>query len=386
MKKAVAIVVAVLLVIGAVIIIKNKKSTIAHTPTVASYPLPVEAVEASEGSITVSSHYIGTILPLRYADISPRITGNVLSMHVREGDVIHKGQLLVTLDDRTLREKEAAQALEIPAAEAQLAGAKSGYETRQAVYERDEMLYREGAISLEGLQRSRAQRDSAFAQVKSLEEKIKALKNVYEAASVETSYASLYAPIDGVVTRRLHEPGDLAVPGKPVLKVEGTADFKVVVQLPQAEMPLMKKDGKAILSNGRNKLEAAISRVYPSVTMGTLGTIEMAVSERPFDIPSGGTVGVDVITGKTDTGIIVPLNAILENQRGSFVYRVDDNKITVLKVQALGKNGEYAAVKGVLEDRDIVAIGDEGKLLRLSEGMAVAVTLRKNPGSEGEGR
>ncbi|MEW6118146.1 MAG: efflux RND transporter periplasmic adaptor subunit [Nitrospirota bacterium] len=383
MKKTIAFAVAILLVIGAVIIIKNKKSAIAHTPTVASYPLPVEAAEAKEGSITISSHYIGTILPLRYADVSPRITGNILSVYVREGDVIHKGQLLVTLDDRTLREKESAQALEIPATEAQLAGANSGYETQQAIYERDEMLHREGAIALEALQKSRAQRDLSYAQVKSLEEKIKALKNAYKAASVETSYARLYSPIDGVVTRRLQEPGDLAVPGKAVLKVECTSDFKVAVQLPQAEMSSIKKGGAVILSDGRNKSEAAISRVYPAVTTGTLGTVEIAVPKRPFDIHSGGTVGVDVITGKTDTGIIVPLNALLESQRGCFVYKVNGNKITVSKVQVLGKNGEYATIQGALKNGDIVVTGDEGKLLRLSDGMSVAVVFRENTDSGG---
>jgi membrane fusion protein, multidrug efflux system len=370
-KKVIAIIVAVILIAGAVEVAKKKKDAIEKRPVAATWPLPVDTASAKEGSLNISSHYIGTIEPLNYADISPRVTGNILSVNAREGDMVRKGQLLVTIDDRQLKEKESAQALEIPSAESRLSGAKSVYETQQAVYERDEMLYKAGAISLEALQRSKAQRDSAYAQVKSLEDQIRALKNMYKAASVETSYTRLRSPIDGVVSKRLQEPGDLAVPGKPVLKVECTHGFKVAVRIPQTQMPLMKKGGKVILSNGNAAMEALISRVYPAVTAGTLGTIEMDVSKRPFDMPSGGTVEADVITGSIDNAVIIPLNALLENQNGSFAFRIENGKITVLRVRVLGKNGESAAVDGNLKNGDMVATGDEGKLLRLSEGMTV---------------
>lgn len=371
MKKTITVIVIVLLIIGAVVVVKMKKAAIEKTPAVAAYPLPVEAVEAREGSISLSSHYLGTLMPVQYADVSPRITGNLLSVTVREGDRVRKGQLLATIDDRALRERESAQSLEIPATEAQLAGARSLYETQQAVYARDEMLQKEGAISLEASQRSRAQRDAALAQVKSLEEKVKALKNVYQAATIETSYAQLHSPLDGVIAKRLQEPGDLAVPGRPVLRVEGLSAFKVVVQIPQVDLSLMKKGGRAILSDGQKKTDALVSRVYPAVTAGTMGTIEIDVREQPFDVPSGGSVGVNVATGKTDRGITVPLNALLENRKGSFIYKVENGKAKIISVQVTSKNSENASIKGDIKIGEMVILGDEGKLLRISDGMSV---------------
>ena len=370
-KNIVITVIALLLIIGAVVVVKKKKAAIENTPAVASYPLPVETTAAADGSISIYSRYLGTIMPLQYADIAPRITGNILTVSVREGDRVRKGQLVATIDERALREREAAQALETTGTESQLAGARSVYETQRAVYERDEMLQKEGAISLEALQRSRAQRDSALAQVKSLEEKIKALRNIYSAASVETSYARLHSPLNGVVTRRLQEPGDIAVPGKPLLKVEGLSGFRVVVQVPQVDMPLMKRGGRATLSDGQKKAEAVISRVYPAVTSGTMGTIEIDLNRPPFDIPSGGSISVDVITGKADKGLIIPLNALLENRKGSFIFKIENNRAKVMSIQVLGKNSESAAVKGDIKDGDRVIVGDEGKLLRISDGMPV---------------
>jgi RND family efflux transporter MFP subunit len=380
MKKIIVVAVAILLIAGAVLVVMKKKGSIATTPAMASYPLPVEVAQAEEGSVTTSSHYLGMVVPVNYTDISPRITGNILSVTVREGDRVSKGQLLVAIDERALKERESAQALEVAGAEAQLAGARSVYETQQAIYERDQMLYKEQAISLEALQKSTAQKDAAYAQARSLEEKIKALKNSHNAAAFETSYARLYSPIDGIITKRLQEPGDLAMPGKPVLRVECTTDFKVVVQVPQADMVNMKTGVRVLFVNGGSKIGSSIIRVYPAITVNTLGTIEIPKPKELATIPSGGTVGVEVITGKTGPGMLVPLNALLETERGAFIFKAEtaqgenSQKVRVLPVQVLGKNGEYACVKGDIKKGDLVITGDEGKLLRLSEGMAVVAS------------
>ena len=371
MKKVIAILVALLLIGGAVFIIKKKKDMIAHTPAAAAYPLPVDAAVATRGTFDMASHYLGALQPYNYADIAPRITGHIMSVKVREGDIVRKGDVLVIIDDRELKEKEQAQVLQVAAIRSQLAGAKSAYETQQAVFERDETLVKEGAISREAFERSRAQRDMALAQVKSLEDNMAALTNIQKAQAVETSYSVLSSPIDGVVAKRLAEPGELAVPGKPIVRVEGTGRFKLVVQIPETEMPLMKKGGRVAISNGKDALNAFISRVYPAVGTGTLGTIEIDMTNRPFDCPSGGTIGVDVITGEIPDAVIVPLNALLEDRSGDFVYKIEGDRIKVLKVTILGKNADHAAIRGDIKDSDMVATGDEGKLMRLSGKMTV---------------
>jgi hypothetical protein len=170
------------------------------------------------------------------------------------------------------------------------------------------------------------------------------------------------------------------MPGKPVLRVESTADFKVVVQVPQIDMVNMKKGGRVLLQNGDSKIGSSIIRVYPAVTVNTLGTIEIEKPKELPGIPSGGTLGVEVITGKTGPGILVPLNALLDTERGAFIFKAEtaqgenSQKVRVLPVQVLGKNGEYACVKGDIKKGDLVITGDEGKLLRLSEGMAVVAS------------
>jgi RND family efflux transporter MFP subunit len=217
--------------------------------------------------------------------------------------------------------------------------------------------------------------------VKSLEEKAKSAKKIHNATVIETSYARLSSPLDGVVAKRYQEPGDLAVPGKPIIRVEGVAPFKIIVQVAQTEVALLKKGGRVVLTDGKRMMEAAISRIYPAVSGSALGIVEIDVPKRPFGVPSGGTVGMEVVTGKTEHGVIIPLNALLENQRGSFVFKVEGGKIKIAAVQVLGKNNDYASVTGEIKRGDVLAVGDEGKLLRLNDGMAVLP--QKRPESPG---
>ena len=98
-----------------------------------------------------------------------------------------------------------------------------------------------------------------MATVDAYEESIKGLSMNSAAAATQAGYSRLRAPFHGVVTRRWMEPGDLAVPGKPILTVEKVSPYKVTVQVPQEEMEGLKPGGKAHLGYGDRVTTAAIS-------------------------------------------------------------------------------------------------------------------------------
>lgn len=308
--------------------------------------------------------------PFTAVELSSRIPANVLSINVREGDHVKKGQLLVTLDQRDLREKLLSQKATLAALQAGIAGTQSLLATQESVFQRDEVLHKNGAISTEAFERSRAQRDALRAQLEESRHRIEAQKALVNVTQVELSYTQLTAPIDGVVAKRLMEPGDLAGIGKPILRLEAEDAFRVSVQVPQNQVHIFKVGEKVRLSNGTERLEAHISRIYPAVTNGTLGTVEIDLKERPFGLPSGASVPVELITGAVQ-GLIVPLDALLINTNGAFVYEVKNGRIHVVPVTVSAKNTQFACIGGELSAGASVVIADEGKLMRLNEGMEV---------------
>jgi RND family efflux transporter MFP subunit len=280
--------------------------------------------------------------------------------------------VVCTVDDRELADRAAALEAEMLAIRQRLAGARSLYEMQGSVTARDEKLFAAGAISQEALERSRAALDGARAAVEAYQESIKGMERSVAAARLQTGYARVSAPFAGVVTRRLAEPGDLAVPGKAVLTIEQSSPVKVVVQVPQELMGKVRRGGKLYLVNGAESLPAEVDRVHPALGRNLLGSIEVVLPHSPFALPTGSTVGVDLVTATVE-GRIVPESALVRSEKGCSLCLVENGIVRVRPVELLGEGRGKAAVRGDLPAGAVVAVGQENRLLTLAEGMPVTV-------------
>jgi RND family efflux transporter MFP subunit len=370
-RKLIVLGVVIALMASAFLLVIKKQHDVAALPKPAANLQTIQTGVATQGNLEVTTHYLGVIEPYTRSDLSARISGNILNIYKREGDSVRSGELLASIDDRELAFRSIAVNAEALATQQKIAGAKSAYETQKSSYERDVELYREGAISKEALERSRAAFDGAQATVSSFEESLQGMKKNASAAQTQAGYAKIYAPFPGVVSKRWSDPGDLAVPGKPILTVEKSSPFKVVVQIPQEEINRVKKGTKVYLSNGEQRQSATIDRVYPALGRNLLGAVEIVLANRPFQLPSGSTVGVDLVVSQV-TGILVPENAVVKTDQGLFIYVLNKNIISVKKVILLGTSANRSAVSGPISAGEAVAVGQENRLLSLKDGSVVS--------------
>ncbi len=375
-KKVITILVIILLAVGAVLIVKHRKQVISKTPRDMAYPIPVTVYKAKHGELIKFVHYLGTVKPINYADISSRVLSSILSVNVREGDYVKKGELLISLDASSIDELLSSSKLQIMAQEDELLGAKGRYEAQNAIYQRNKILFNAGAISKEKFQLSKASKDTAKSSLENLKARILSQKKSYFSLKARRDYTKIYAPMDGVITARLGEPGEMAAPGKLILKIEGTHAFKVLAKIPQNEISSMRAGEEAVLKDGNKTIFAAIGRIYPAVSDNTLGTIEIDIKNRPFNIPSGGVVDVEVRVSDMK-GIIVPINSILENPSSNFVFAVNDGRIKIIPIKIIGKNDRFAAIKGIKSGQEVV-VGYEGLFLRLHNGQRVQESIENN--------
>jgi RND family efflux transporter MFP subunit len=372
-KKIVIAMVAAALVTGGIIVVINKQKALVNLPKPSPQMPTVQTVATAPGSIDVTSRQLGEIQPYVQAELASRITGYILSVTKREGDPVAKGEIVCTVDDRELSRKAESSHAEVLATKERLAGARSVYETQRSVTERDEKLYKAGAISKEALERSRSTLESARSVVDAYEESIHGLERNVEAARLQEGYARIAAPFSGVVTRRSAEPGDLAVPGKAILTIQEPSPVKVVVQIPQELAGQVTRGTKLLISSGQSVMEASVNKVYPALGKNLLGSVEAILPKSPFGLPTGSTVGVNIVIS-TVTGIVVPENAIVRTEKGAFVYMVNDGTIHIRPVEVLGGSNGKVAVKGDLHAGANVAVAQENKLLALSDGTKVATT------------
>ena len=377
-RTTIIIMIAVALVVGGIVVIKNKQQKIENLPKPQATVPSVQVAQIKQGLLEVSSHYLASIEPFTKSDLSARISGDILSMTKREGDLVRQGELLVTIDDRELLDRTVAINSELLATRQRLAGAQSAYATQKSIHGRDEALFKAGAISREALERSLAALDGAKAVVDAYEESLKGQAMNTNVARTQAGYARITAPFSGVISKRWAEPGDLAAPGKPILTIEKISSYKVLAQVPQEELSGIRAGTKVVLTNGSQSMPSKVNRVYPSLGKNMLATVEVLTGSAPFNLPSSSTVGFDIVT-KMVEGLTVPAQAIVKTGQGTFVYQVKDGVVHIIPVKLLGIGNGVAAVSGGIEAGAQVAVAQENKLLMFTEGSKVSATNPAKP-------
>lgn len=159
----------------------------------AEVPVTVETVKYQEREIV--QELPGRIDAVRLADVSARVTGILLERKFEEGAKVEEGQVLFQIDpDPLLAAKDAA--------EAQLAGAKVALEGAEITFKRYSELVKVGGVSQQNYDDARIAVDSAKAAVLAAEAALKT-------ANINLGYASVTAPISGVIGAALVTEGAL---------------------------------------------------------------------------------------------------------------------------------------------------------------------------------
>jgi multidrug efflux pump subunit AcrA (membrane-fusion protein) len=184
---------------------------------------------------------VGTVRPKTETRIEARVTGQVLDVRVSPGDQVAKGTLLVSLDSRqmTSRRDQAKQALKTAEAGREqarhaLEGAQAGFKQAQANYKRIKGYFESQAATAQDLERAESDFRQAEAGVKRAQEALAGAeagilqaRAVVDESAISIEYTRILAPEAGVVLKRFVEPGDLALPGKPLLALRTSGAMRL---------------------------------------------------------------------------------------------------------------------------------------------------------------
>jgi RND family efflux transporter MFP subunit len=176
--------------------------------------LPVEILRTPE-----TFDAVGTVQPRHKTSVAGQILAVIREVKVNPGDPVQLGQVLVVLDDRELQ----AQLRE---AEAAATGARADLDVRRGDYKRYEQMFREKAVSKEDFDRIEGAYKGALAQVSRVEEQVARMR-------VMLSYTEVKAQAAGIVGDRYVDPGDLAVPGKPLLTLYDPKERELHASVPE---------------------------------------------------------------------------------------------------------------------------------------------------------
>ncbi|MFZ5539893.1 MAG: efflux RND transporter periplasmic adaptor subunit [Pseudomonadota bacterium] len=271
---------------------------------------------------------------VRQATVSAQIAGTITHLYVDAGDRVKRGQVLARIDTREADAQVAASRAGVAQAEAAAVQAKLNYE-------RTKSLVAQNFVSQAALDKADADYKAALAA-------LEAARAGTAQAVTARSFAELRAPIDGVVSQRLMQVGELATPGRPVLAVHDPATLRAVGSLPQFVLPRAAAVRKASveLSAVRQIVAAKQVTVLPAADPRLLSTLIRA--ELPSDLPPGvvpGTAAKIRVPLGTAQKLVMPADALIRRGELTAVYVIAADGVARLRQVRVGPTFEGGVVE-----------------------------------------
>jgi RND family efflux transporter MFP subunit len=320
-------------------------------------PQPREERQAVAVSGTVAS-------PDAPANISFLVSGRVVHVEPREGDYVRKGQILASIDPTEYQ-------LALAASKAQTDQTHVAYERAGDEHRRMKMLFDSKSLAPNDYLKFKAARDSAAQQYQ------QALASE-KLARKRLADATLCAPLNGYVSRRSVEPGQLAAPGQPVFEIVRLDPVEISVGVPETDIHLVRVGQLAAVTLPALPEESFGGRVRVinvSADPNTRTFMTRITIPNPKHTLRIGMVAEARIRGdRTIKMLTLPIEAIVRDPQGAtmvYVYFPDQKRVYARRVETGGLYGREIEISKGLREDDSVVLAGQG---RLRDGSAVLVT------------
>jgi membrane fusion protein, multidrug efflux system len=339
---------------------------------------PVTTTSAQTEDFAIRRRTIGILESPATVVVKSRLESQVTEQHVRDGQLVKKGDVLFTLDDRVVKATIARD-------EAQIEKDQATADRTQLDLERYQRLAETNAASRQQLDQATADHKVALAIVE-------ADKAQLRADNLQLNYTKIEAPIDGRLGTIRVSPGNLVSVNDPtgLVTITQVRPIRVAFTLPERDLAALRK---AYITK-----PAAVVRVFSpgasealatgeldfidSLVDSTSGTIaaKAKFANEKFELWPGMYVDVEIDLSVRPKTVMIPTVAIQSGQNGPFVFVAKpDHKVEMRKIALVGVEGDRAALASGVNDGDKVVV--EGQM-RLVNGAAV-VESAKPPADKG---
>ncbi len=298
--------------------------------------------------------FSGKIQATNSADLSTRIMGFVNKIHVKVGDKVNKGQLLVSINNTDLQARQAQ-------VESRIVEANVAFKNAEKDYTRFKNLFSENSASQKELDNMTASFEIAKARLESA----KQMKNEINS---QFAYSNIIAPFSGVVTNKYIKAGDMANPGIPLISIESPGNFEVIASVPEKEISQIKSGTNVdvIVKSINKTVKGKVVEISASAkNSGGQYLVKIILDKTEEYILSGmfATIQFPVKKSVESSMVLIPFDVLVKNGELSGVYTVSQRGTAILRWLRLGRSyGNQIEVLSGLSAGETYIVSSEGKL------------------------
>jgi multidrug efflux system membrane fusion protein len=359
-RRVVSVVLALAVVTGGVALVRHRQATTAATAATAGAPkdrvVPVTVATVVKKDVQIWLEGLGNATPLATVNVKTLVDGPLISVNFKEGQLIHKGDLLAQVDPRPFQ-------IALHNAEAALA--------------RDTAQLRDARMNLDRYRTLRAgnliaqqQLDDQQALADQYEGTTKADQAAIESAKLNLDYSHIVSPIDGVTGVRLIDVGNIvhAADQTYIVVLTQLDPMAVLFTLPEDDLPRVQQE----LQKGEIKCEAYSRDGQIKLATGTLGLIDNEVNQTTATIrlkaffpnkdrslwPNEFVKTRLLLSTKKDA-LVVPGTVVQRGPKGTFAYVVGaDDTVSIRPIDLVSTQGDEAIIgKGLAAGERVVVDG-----------------------------
>src|ERR1035438_7163239 len=324
-------------------------------------PIPVVAAASHKGDIGVYYSGLGAVTPLATVTVRSRVDGQLMSVRYREGDTVHKGDLLAEIDDGPY---QAA----LTQAEGQLMRDKAALENARIDLVRYQQLVPQKAIPEQQLATQQA-------TVHQDEGVVKIDEGQIESAKVNLAYCKIAAPVTGRIGLRLVDPGN-------IVQASDTTGLLVITQMdPISAIFTISEDQlqvvlKKMAAGQKLEVDAYDRDAKTKLAQGSLTTLDNQIDPTTGTLKLRATfenakgtlfpnqfVNAKLLVQEKRGVTLVPTAAVQRNSQATYVYVVKtDSTVTVRPIVIGTTEGDDSEVTSGLTPGEVVVMTGVDKL------------------------
>ena len=336
---------------------------------------PEDVHTVHSNSLSSGPAITGSIQPERRADLRAEVPAVVMAVLKENGEAVRKGDLLVRLDDTSIRDALAS-------AEAARRAAEQGYEQAKRQYDRMATLRKSGMASAQQVDDAEVRRNNAQSDLEASRSRVASARQQLQRTEVR-------APFDGVVSERKVSAGDTAQIGKELLKVIDPTSMRFEALIAADHVGEV-HPGQTVRFRvngyGEQEFTGRVRRVNPAANP-TTRQVEVLVDFVGDRQPKlAGLYAEGRLETSTHTALTIPASAIVRDGDRASAFRLAGGKLQKVPLE-LGerdpRTGDFAVAAGLDEGDRVIrypsALLKDGQRIQASGAAKPALASSSSP-------
>jgi RND family efflux transporter MFP subunit len=330
-------------------------------------PMAVELGKPTTGDISAELNIVGNLIGATTVDVVPRTAGRLVSVNVKLGDRVGRGQLLAKIEDQEVNEQVKQAEASHQVAQATIRQREADLKFAEVNLERSKSLFARQLLPQQSLDDAEARHSAAAAQLDLARAQFSQAQARLEELRINLGNTNITSPVNGFVGRRNVDPGAWASNQTPVVSVVDISSVRLVANVVEKDLRLVNVGDPARVEVDAfpgETFRGRIARVAPVLDPTTrTAEIEIEVPNGDFRLKPGMYARMGVtIESRTGT-TLVPKSAVVDydSKRGVFTMTAD-NKAKFVPLETGIEDATRVEVRGGLTTADTLITGGASSL------------------------